>query len=446
MPRHRLTDRFVRNISPRGNGRDEYLDALVPQLMLRVSPTGHKSFALLARYPGYRNPTRRLLGTFYDGDPAVLAEDDPDILDRNGAALSLAEAREKARYWLGLLARGRDPGAEKKAAVVAKKQQEADRQAAAATAFERVATEWLTRKVAGLKHEVKIGRIVQREFTARWQGRPIATISRDEMRTAIRAIEARGAGWQAYSALGHLSRLLDWASECGEFGEFTSPLQGVKPASWIDHKCKPRDRVLDDDEVRRVWHAVAQMEYPWGPAIRLLALTGQRLREIADLSWPEIDLAGKLITIPAERMKGGAPHEVPLAPQALALLQGLPRFNGGAYLFSLKAGTRPVGGFDRVKRRLDEASGVTGWRMHDLRRTARSGFSALSGFEDVVREAVLDHRRNGIARVYDRHKYYAEKLGLLTAWEERLRAVVEAAAPPKAPGDHWAASKAAAAA
>jgi hypothetical protein len=78
------------------------------------------------------------------------------------------------------------------------------------------------------------------------------------------------------------------------------------------------------------------------------------------------------------------------------------------------------------------------------RRPARSNFSRFPGFEDVHREAVLDHRRKGIARTYDRHKYYAEKLALLTAWEERLRAVVEAAAPPMAPGDHWAASKAAA--
>jgi len=126
-------------------------------------------------------------------------------------------------------------------------------------------------------------------------------------------------------------------------------------------------------------------------------------------------------------MKGKAAHEVPLAPQALALLCGLPRFSS-KYVFSLKGGVRTVGGFDRPKARLDAASGVTEWRLHDLRRTARSGFSALSGFEDHVREAVLDHRRNGIARTYDLHKYRDEKRALLTAWEERLLAIVEPAA------------------
>jgi integrase len=187
---------------------------------------------------------------------------------------------------------------------------------------------------------------------------------------------------------------------------------------------------LTADELHAVWQAAVKEGYPFGDAVRLLALTGQRLREIADLSWSEIDLDGRVITVPAERMKAKAAHEVPLAPAALALLRELPRFDG-PYVYSLKGGVRPVGGFDRVKTRLDEASGVTGWRLHDLRRTARSGFSALAGFEDVHREAVLDHRRKGIARTYDLHKYYAEKLALLTAWEERLFAIV-APAPSEA--------------
>jgi integrase len=432
MPRLKLTDRFVRTVTPKGGDqRDEYLDSVVPQLMLRVTATGHKSFALLARFPGHRNPTRRLLGAYYDGDPAVLAEADPGILDRAGAALSLAEARDKARHWLGMIARGRDPGAEKRAAADAKKQQEAQQQLQAATTFERVAALWIKRKVAGLKHELEIESSVAREFTARWRGRPLADISREEMRLAVRAIEERGNGWQAYATLGYLRQMLGWASECGEFGEFDSPLRDVKPGSWIDFRKQARDRVLSADELRRVWHAAVAEGYPFGDAVRLLMLTGQRLREIGDLSWDEIDFptatgGEALITIPKERMKGKAAHEVPLAPQALALLQGLPRFSG-KYVFTLKAGIRPVGGFDRPKARLDAASGLTAWRLHDLRRTARSGFSALSGFEDHVREAVLDHRRNGIARTYDLHKYRDEKRALLTAWEQRLLAIVEPA-------------------
>jgi hypothetical protein len=83
--------------------------------------------------------------------------------------------------------------------------------------------------------------------------------------------------------------------------------------------------------------------------------------------------------------------------------------------------------FYRPKKLLDELSGFTGWRLHDLRRAAPSGFSALP-FPDEVREAVLDHKPRGIRRVYDLHKFRDEKLELLTAWEERLLAIVESGA------------------
>jgi hypothetical protein len=258
LPRLPLTDRFVRNVQPKGGGRDEYLDTKVPQLMLRVTPTGHKSFALVARFPGFRNPTRRLLGTFYEGDPRVLDQPDDAILDRDGAALSLAEARDKARLWLGMIARGRDPGAEKRAAQVQAKAKEAEQQLAADSTFDRVAVLWVKRKVAGLKHELEIERCITREFTSKWKGRPIVDIKRDEMRAAVQAIEERGNGWQAYTALGHLRQLLAWAGECGEFGEFTSPLRDVKPGSWIAFRKAPRAHVLKPDELRRVWQVALE--------------------------------------------------------------------------------------------------------------------------------------------------------------------------------------------
>jgi integrase len=158
-----------------------------------------------------------------------------------------------------------------------------------------------------------------------------------------------------------------------------------------------------------------------------LALTGQRLREIADLSWDEIVRRPALHALLRDRDDFAVQVE---ARQALQQRQSLwrQRHFDGKYVFTLKGGIRPIAGFDRPKKRLDEMSGVEGWRLHDLRRTARSGFSAITDVEDHVREAVLDHRRSGIARVYDLHKYYAEKLALLTAWEKRLQVIVEDAA------------------
>ena len=420
--RLKMTDRFIRHVPPASDGRrDEYLDSIVPQLMLRVSSNGNKSFALLARYPGHEHPTRRLLGPYYDGDPSVLDEPDPDILDRPGAALSLAEARQKARVWLGLIARGRDPGAEKRAAAASIKAKETAARNAAKSAFERVASAWIRRRVAGLKQELEIDRLVQNEFVSRWKGRPIADISREDCRLAIREIAAR-APFQAHNSLGHLRRMLEWAEQSGEYGGFISPLKDIRPGMWIDARKQPRARILTPDELRAVWQAAIKMGYPWGSIVQMLALTGQRLREIADLSWDEVHLDGKLITIPAHRMKGGAPHEVPLAPCAFELLQNLPRWTG-KYIFTLNGGVRPVGGFDRPKRKIDALSGVTRWVNHDIRRSVRSNFSALP-FPDEVRESVLDHKPGGIRRVYDLYKFTNEARALLTAWEQRLLHIV----------------------
>lgn len=86
-----LTDRAVKSAKPTDKVRD-IPDGVVPGLILRVHPTGKKSFALVARYPGSSNPTRRWLGAY--------------------GAISLANARAKARQWHELLARGKDPAHE----------------------------------------------------------------------------------------------------------------------------------------------------------------------------------------------------------------------------------------------------------------------------------------------------------------------------------------------
>jgi integrase len=424
MPRLKLTDKFCRSVTCKDDKRAEYMDSVVPQLMLRLT-SRTKSFYLLARFPGHLHPTRRLLGRFYDGDPRVLEEPDPGILDRAGAALTLAEARDRAQITLGMIARGRDPGAERKAAAAQAKAKQTANREAARHAFERVADLWLRRKCSGLKQELEIARIIEREFTSRWKGRPIAEITREDYRQAIREISSR-APHQAHNALGHLKRLLNWAAESDEFSGYASPLQNVKPSSWIDVKKEPRSRILSPDELQAVWRAAVEMNYPWGSVVQMLILTGQRLREIADLSWDEIDLDGKMILIPGRRMKGKAAHELPIAPRALELLQSLPRWSG-PYVFTLNGGERSIGGFTRAKATLDELSGVTGWRNHDIRRSVRSNFSALP-FPDEVREAVLDHKPGGIRRVYDLYKFTDEARALLAAWETRLLAIVEPAA------------------
>jgi integrase len=362
-----------------------------------VTDTGHKSFVLVARFPTHpKNPTRRAIGNY--------------------GAVSLEGARARARQWLDLIERGVDPAVEdaRQAAVTQRKQ---------VNTFAAVAADFLDRHGRTLKKEAEARRIIEVEFVKRWGARPAADITPQDVSIAIRAIVARGAPYQAHNAFGYLRRLYSWAIGTQEYGIASSPIERLSPKDLIG-KREPRERTLIDAELRKVWLAAEAMGYPYGPVFRLLILTGQREREVADMSWSEIDLGNRLWTIPAVRMKGGAAHAVPLSPAAVSLLEALPRFTAGDFVFTTTAGAKPINGFSKAKTRIDRLSEVAGWKIHDLRRSMRTHLSALP-VQDVVREAVIAHARPGLHKVYDQHSYEAEKRHCLELWERRLLAIVE---------------------
>jgi integrase len=433
-----LTDRFIKSKKNIAKGkRTDYFDALVPGLAVRVTHTGQKTFVLIARYPSKpKNPTRRALGTYYEAPDDLPVEEQTN---RHGA-LTLAEARGKAREWLELIGRGIDPR------INDARQKAAERRKAVST-FKVIAEAYLDRHTDLAKHgEAK--RIMDAEFIKRWGDRPAADILPEEVAEVIRTIVSRGAAYQAHNSLGHLRRVYNWAIGTHEFGLVSSPVTALKPKDLIGGK-KPRIRVLTDDELRAVWKVAAgkwtaptddkrvraeknaeDLGYPYGPLVRLLILTGQRENEIAGISWSEIDFDSKLLTIPASRMKGkdSRTHEVPLAPDALALLKSLPRFSKGDYVFTTTAGKKPVNGFSQAKERINKLSNVTGWVFHDLRRTMRTHLSALP-VQDMVRELVIAHAQPGLHKVYDQHSYRDEKRECLMLWEARLNSLLN----PKPP-------------
>jgi len=122
-----------------------------------------------------------------------------------------------------------------------------------------------------------------------------------------------------------------------------------------------------------------------------------------------------------------AAHLVPLTPMALDLLGKLPRWTRGDFAFTSTEGQKPINGFSKAKERLDRLSGVTSWVLHDLRRTARSHFSALP-VQEIVRELILAHAQKGLSKVYDHYLYLDEKRRCLELWEKRLLSIIEA--PP----------------
>jgi integrase len=178
-----------------------------------------------------------------------------------------------------------------------------------------------------------------------------------------------------------------------------------------------RDRILTDDEIHRIWKALDGATYPFAPLAKLMFFTAQRRQEVAEARWEEIQ--DDLWTIPAARYKTKRANVVPLPEAASAIIAELPRL--GDFLF-MTAGTTPFSGFSKAKAHLDDASGVSNWRLHDIRRTARTLMVRI-GIRPDIAERVLGHVIAGVAGVYDRHDYLDEKRNALEALAEEIASI-----------------------
>jgi integrase len=411
-----LTDRSLRALRPAPDGRRAAVwDALMPGLVVLVSGKGKRSFYAVKRRLGAVSPTWVLLGHY----PVV----------------SLAEARAKAREALAALAEGHDP-AERRAETERRREE---------TSFGAVAEDFASRLEGGritkargrgpLRHPRALAAVIRRELIPIFGEKQIAEVSRLDVIKLIEAIRDRGGArpapgtrrpdggpYAARHALAAARRLFGWALDRDLIT--ASPCERVKAAATHGAPAQ-RNRVLTDEEVRRVWAAAEDTPYPYGPLVKLLLLTGQRRGEIAGARWSEVDLERAVLEVPAERMKADAAHVVPLTPAAIDVLVALPRFAAGDFVFAGQTGAKPFSGFSKAKQRLDELIGdIEPYVLHDLRRTVRTRLAEL-GITPFVGELVIAHRQVGVHAVYDLHRYENEKRVALLAWEARLLAIVE---------------------
>jgi len=290
-----------------------------------------------------------------------------------------------------------------------------------------------------------VARDLRRTFVPMWGERPVTGVTRQDVLAAIEAVRDRPAPVQARNLLGYLKTLFSWAIERGVYGLEASPCDHLRAIRIIGYK-RAGHRILSDDELFAFWRATGRFGYPVGSAYRLLALSGVRLNEAVDASWGEFDVPGKFWTIPSNRMKGkngeARPHVVPLTPAMLELLETLPRFEHGKFLFTTTLGSKPVWISDKIKKALDRrmlrtlralvrARGedpdkvqLATWTNHDLRRTLRSRLSMLRIHPEVA-EAILAHAKPGIKGVYDRYELLDERRLALELWSAHLKAVTD---------------------
>jgi integrase len=369
MPIKELTPNFLKNATAdEGADRTVFWDEKLPGFGLMVTKAGHRSWVVQYRHG---HASRRM--TF-------------------DSVLSLEKARKQARGVLGDVAKGHDP--------LADRRKEA---AMADNTLQRIAEDYFSREGKKLRSMDQRRAALERLVFPKLGTRQIDDIKRSDIARVLDHVEDAAGPVQADHVLAYLRRIMTWHASRSD--DFRSPI--IRGMARTKPKERARDRILTDDELRVIWKTAEGSTGPWGAFIRFLLLTATRRNEAARMTRAELSKGGDW-TIPAGRYKTKGDVVLPLSTSAQALLDSLPQIDKCPYFFTTD-GKRAIAGFSKAKRDFDKACGVTGWTLHDLRRTARSLMSRAGVTADIA-ERCLGHVIGGVRGTYDRHKYHDEML------------------------------------
>lgn len=354
-----LTDRFCARAKS-ASAQTDYFDETVKGLALRVGAQ-RKTWTLHLTINAKRS--RLSLGSY--------------------PALSLAAARARALTMLSSVEAGIDPRAP--------------------DTFKAISEEYMRRATIRTKawRQVVLERLVYPSFG----DRPIDEIRRSEIARLLDTIEDQNGPAMADQTLAVIRRIMNWHASRSD--DFRSPI--VRGMARTKPRERARERTLTDDELRAFWQGAGDGAF--GRFVRFILLTACRRSEAAYARHSEI-IANDWV-VPGARYKTGKDHLVPLSSAAKDLL------GEGEYLF----GPGPVFSIHRHKVTLDKASGVTGWTLHDLRRTARSLMSRAGVPADHA-ERCLGHVIGGVRGTYDRHEYREEKARAFEALASLVQRIV----------------------
>jgi integrase len=352
-------------------------------------------------------------------------------------AVTLAMARQRRDEARALIAAGTDPSEARKAEKAEKAQARevqalADAGLPGPGTFEHVAREWLA-TVHGAKvseGHAERTRIRFEQDAFPWIGqRPIAELEAPELLTVLRRVTARGAIETAH-------RLKDACAQVFRYGIAIGACTR-NPAGDLRDALPPvptRHHAAVTDPKRAAELLQAMGDYAGHPvtraALALSALLFLRPGELRQMEWEWVDLDEAMVTLPAELMKrkkadkvNGAPHLVPLATQAVAILRELHPLTGhGRYVFpSLLSDKRPMSE-NTVRTALRRMGyGNEDMTAHGFRAMARTMAAERLGIAPEVIEAQLAHAvGDSLGRAYNRTTFAEQRRELMTKWADYL--------------------------
>ncbi|VVT15968.1 tyrosine-type recombinase/integrase [Hoeflea sp. EC-HK425] len=441
MDRAHLTDELIRGLAyaPASSERYEVYDASIENLAIKVG-SKRKSFILVARFGGpASNTAKRSIGTFpkITTEAARIAAHDWNLKVKNGIdpAIELAKHREEEELRL--------------------------RSTFASVMQDYIAYLPNRRKNLRAKDDIKfIKRNLLNPEKNPWLNKPISLVTDVDVETLVEELRGRAPS-QAYHCLSKLKTFFRWAMNSkirDKIGLTHNPVSHLEAAS-LNLGIDPRDRVFEYEEARAFLMSSTATPYPYGPCLRTLFETGQRIGAVSGMRWSQINFERKLWTIPGTRSKAAAPgrtskgkvsHKVPLSDrmvERLLTIKMAQPSDHGDFVFSFTNGQTPIGNFSNLRRNKseattnDEANNARGrfdrlmsellaefgidyepWVWHDVRRTVRTHLEPITGRQEVA-EAAIGHGKQGITRVYNLHTYRAEIRRAFNTWSELLERV-----------------------
>jgi integrase len=385
-------------------------------LVLTILPSGRKQFNVRYRFQGKQR--RFPLGEY--------------------PSTSLTEARKRARRAQTAIDDGRDPAGERQAAKAAR----TDTTAA-------LVEDYLAKHARKFKRSAdEDERMLNVEVLPRWRDRSVRELTRRDVRALIERVAER-APIAANRLLAVVRKMLNFAVD-HDWIDANPAARITKPAPE-----RSRDRVLTDDEIRRLWRLLGNpptttdrpapgrkrrtgsKDDPLCPVSASLAavlqvrlLTAQRGGEVARMRWSDVDLDGGWWTIPGADTKNGEPHRVPLTADSVAIVRAQAPKNDTdrqTYVFAGQGGTSVMARAKKAPALVARTLGIE-FHGHDLRRTAATRM-AESGISREHIAFVLNHVQGGAraTKVYDRYGRDTEKRIALEAWERTLRRILTGA-------------------
>jgi integrase len=395
MPnQRRLTDKGIERLEARPQ-RYFHPDPEMAGHYIRVSPSGAKAFAAVARDPRTHKQIWATIGSTEHH--------------------KIEESRELAREAIKRIKKGEDPFPPAKPKP---------------SSFGAVADDYVKSYVRGeanLRSADEVERILNKYVLPRWRDREFTSVRRSDVMGLVRQAKRNHGQRQAQYILAVVRGLVFWAAEETEHvgDDYVVPIlmRRRRRQRGAGKRAGIRERSLTHDELRTLW-PVFEASGAFGALCQTLLLTGQRLGKVAALRWQDLGENGawEIPAEPGEKHTGGM---LVLPPMALDAIRKQRRVEGNPYVFfGSKTGSH-IAGFSPRKRELDKAAPqVAHWTLHDLRRTAKS-LMREAGVTSFDSERVLGHVIPGVEGVYDQHSYRTEKQRALAALAALVQRILD---------------------